>query len=42
MARHTILLIIDNGCMPRVRNPTRFDVLLMENLYGDLIGDVPP
>ena len=33
-------LIIDNGCMQLVRDPTRFDVLLMENLYGDLISDL--
>ena len=33
-------LIIDNGCMQIVRDPTRFDVLLMENLYGDLISDL--
>ncbi len=33
-------LIIDNGCMQLVRDPTRFDVLLMENLYGDLMSDL--
>jgi isocitrate dehydrogenase (NAD+) len=33
-------MIIDNGCMQLVRDPTRFDVLLMENLYGDLISDL--
>src|SRR4029079_13400041 len=33
-------LIVDNGCMQLVRDPTRFDVLLMENLYGDLISDL--
>ncbi|HEY3244247.1 MAG TPA: isocitrate/isopropylmalate family dehydrogenase [Phycisphaerae bacterium] len=33
-------LIIDNGCMQIVRDPTRFDVLLMENLYGDLVSDL--
>jgi isocitrate dehydrogenase (NAD+) len=33
-------LIIDNGCMQLVKDPTRFDVLLMENLYGDLISDL--
>ncbi len=33
-------LIIDNGCMQIVRDPTRFDVLLMENLYGDLMSDL--
>ncbi len=33
-------LIIDNGCMQLVKDPTRFDVLLMENLYGDLMSDL--
>ena len=33
-------LIIDSGCMKLVQNPDRFDVLLMENLYGDLVSDL--
>ncbi len=33
-------LIIDNGCMQLVRDPTRFDVVLMENLYGDIVSDL--
>src|SRR5271155_2528202 len=33
-------LIIDAGCMKMVQNPDRFDVLLMENLYGDLVSDL--
>ena len=33
-------LIIDNGCMHLVADPGRFDVLLMENLYGDLVSDL--
>lgn len=33
-------MIIDNGCMQLVKDPTRFDVLLMENLYGDLVSDL--
>jgi isocitrate dehydrogenase (NAD+) len=33
-------LIIDAGCMKLVQDPTKFDVLLMENLYGDLISDL--
>lgn len=33
-------LIIDAGCMKIVQDPTRMDVLLMENLYGDLISDL--
>lgn len=33
-------LIIDNACMQLVKDPTQFDVLVMENLYGDLISDL--
>ena len=33
-------MIIDNGCMQLVKDPTRFDILLMENLYGDLVSDL--
>ena len=33
-------IIIDAGCMKLVTDPTKFDVLLMENLYGDLISDL--
>jgi isocitrate dehydrogenase (NAD+) len=33
-------MIVDNGCMQLVKDPTRFDTLLMENLYGDLISDL--
>jgi isocitrate dehydrogenase (NAD+) len=33
-------LIIDAGCMKLVQDPARFDVLLMENLYGDLVSDL--
>jgi isocitrate dehydrogenase (NAD+) len=33
-------LIIDAGCMRLVQDPTKFDVLLMENLYGDLVSDL--
>lgn len=33
-------LIIDNGCMQMVRDPSQFDVLLMENLYGDIVSDL--
>lgn len=32
--------IIDNLCMQLVRNPERFDVLVMENLYGDIVSDL--
>lgn len=33
-------LIIDNVCMQLVVDPTRFDVLLMENLYGDIVSEL--
>ncbi len=33
-------LIIDAGCMKLVQEPSRFDVLLMENLYGDVVSDL--
>ncbi len=33
-------LIIDNGCMQLVRDPSQFDVLLLENLYGDILSDL--
>jgi isocitrate dehydrogenase (NAD+) len=33
-------VIIDAGCMKLIQDPTRFDVLLMENLYGDLVSDM--
>lgn len=32
--------IVDNTCMQLVLNPERFDVLLLENLYGDIISDL--
>src|SRR3954462_2595198 len=33
-------VIIDAGCMKLVQAPERMDVLLMENLYGDLVSDL--
>ena len=33
-------LIVDNGCMQIVRDPSQFDVLLLENLYGDMVSDL--
>jgi len=33
-------LIIDAGCMKLVQDPTQFDILLMENLYGDVVSDL--
>jgi isocitrate dehydrogenase (NAD+) len=33
-------MIIDAGCMKLVQDPTQFDVLLLENLYGDVVSDL--
>jgi isocitrate dehydrogenase (NAD+) len=33
-------LIIDAGCMKLVQDPTRFDVLLMDNYNGDVVSDM--
>ncbi len=33
-------LIVDNACMQLVRRPQAFDVLLLENLYGDIVSDL--
>jgi isocitrate dehydrogenase (NAD+) len=33
-------VIIDNLCMQLVRNPQQFDVLVLPNLYGDIVSDL--
>lgn len=33
-------LIVDNTCMQLVINPNQFDMLLLENLYGDIVSDL--
>jgi len=33
-------VIVDNLCMQLVRHPLRFDVLVLPNLYGDIISDL--
>jgi len=33
-------VIVDACCMQLVRDPSRFDVLLLENLYGDIVSDL--
>lgn len=33
-------MIIDNACMQLVLNPNQFDVLLTENLYGDIVSEI--
>ncbi|MCW5959892.1 MAG: isocitrate dehydrogenase (NAD(+)) [Pyrinomonadaceae bacterium] len=32
--------IIDNACMQLVMRPEQFDVMVMENLYGDIVSDL--
>jgi isocitrate dehydrogenase (NAD+) len=32
--------IVDNACMQLVMKPQQFDVLLLENLYGDIVSDL--
>ena len=32
--------IIDNACMQLVINPNQFDVMVMQNLYGDILSDL--
>lgn len=43
-ARYTDIVyetaIIDAACMRLVQDPTQFDMLLMENLYGDVVSDL--
>jgi isocitrate dehydrogenase (NAD+) len=33
-------LIVDNACMQMVLNPQQFDMLLLPNLYGDVMSDL--
>ena len=33
-------MIVDNTCMQLVLDPTQFDMLLLENLYGDIVSDL--
>jgi isocitrate dehydrogenase (NAD+) len=33
-------VIVDNCCMQLVMRPQQFDVLLLENLYGDIVSDL--
>jgi isocitrate dehydrogenase (NAD+) len=33
-------IIVDNCCMQLVLRPQQFDMLLMENLYGDIVSDL--
>jgi isocitrate dehydrogenase (NAD+) len=33
-------MIVDNACMQLVLRPGQFDILLLENLYGDIVSDL--
>lgn len=33
-------ILVDNCCMQIVQNPKQFDVLLLPNLYGDIVSDL--
>lgn len=33
-------MIVDNACMQLVLRPHQFDILLLENLYGDIVSDL--
>ena len=33
-------IIVDNCCMQLVMRPQQFDILLLENLYGDIVSDL--
>ncbi len=33
-------VIVDNACMQLVMQPHQFDVMLLENLYGDIVSDL--
>jgi len=32
--------IVDNACMQLVMRPAQFDIMLLENLYGDIVSDL--
>src|SRR6202043_2552703 len=37
---HTKEIIVDNCCMQLVSRPQQFDVMVMGNLYGDIVSDL--
>lgn len=42
-AQHDVIfddVIVDAACMQLVLNPSRFDVLVLPNLYGDIVSDL--
>lgn len=37
---HSREILVDNLCMQLVQDPSRFDVLVLPNLYGDIVSDL--
>ncbi|GMA17425.1 isocitrate/isopropylmalate dehydrogenase family protein [Deinococcus metallilatus] len=37
---NTNTMIVDNAAMQLVRNPTQFDVMVMTNMFGDILSDL--
>lgn len=33
-------ILVDNLCMQLVQNPSQFDILVLPNLYGDIVSDL--
>lgn len=33
-------ILVDNACMQLVQDPSQFDILLLPNLYGDIVSDL--
>lgn len=33
-------ILVDNACMQLVQNPEQFDVMVLPNLYGDIVSDL--
>ena len=33
-------ILVDNACMQLVQNPEKYDVLVLPNLYGDIVSDL--
>ena len=33
-------ILVDNCCMQLVQNPSQFDILVLPNLYGDIVSDL--
>lgn len=33
-------ILVDNACMQLVQDPTQFDVMVLPNLYGDIVSDL--